>query len=284
MANIHLKFVDDLTVAESLKLKKQLIANPDTDQPRPLEYRNRTEHILPDSESKVITLLENIQKYADDHKMKVNCDKSKVILFNTAKKWDFKPLLTFGESNYMNIVEDATVLGVQIQSNLKWNLNTDYICTRAYSRIWMLRRLKANGAGIIDLVDVYSKQVRCVLELAVAVWSPGLTVGQAAQIERVQKSACAVILGEQVDYKNALSKLNLKSLSERRKDLCLKFGRKCLKNEKFKQWFVERPNDLSNIQTRSNKSTFLPVNTRTNRFSKSPLPYLTSLLNEAEVK
>ena len=48
-----------------------------------------------------------------------------------------------------------------------------------------LRRLKANGAGIIDLVDVYSKQVRCVLELAVAVWSPGLTVGQVAQIERV---------------------------------------------------------------------------------------------------
>ena len=213
MANIHLKFVDDLTVAESLKLKKQLIANPDTDQPRPLEFRNRTEHILHYSESKVITLLENIQKYTDDHKMKVNCDKSKVILFNTAKKWDFKPLLTFGESNYMNIVEDATVLGVQIQSNLKWNLNTDYICTRAYSRIWMLRRLKANGAGIIDLVDVYSKQVRCVLELAVAVWSPGLTVGQAAQIERVQKSACAVILGEQVDYKNALSKLNLKTPS-----------------------------------------------------------------------
>ena len=192
--------------------------------------------------------------------------------------------MTFGESNYMNIVEDATVLGVQIQSNLKWNLNTDYICTRAYSRIWMLRRLKANGAGIIDLVDVYSKQVRCVLELAVAVWSPGLTVSQAAQIERVQKSACAVILGDQVDYKNALSKLNLKTLSERRKDLCLKFGRKCLKNDKFKRWFVERPNDLSNIQTRSNKSTFLPVNTRTNRFSKSPLPYLTSLLNEAEVK
>ena len=49
----------------------------------------------------------------------------------------------------------------------------------------MLRRLKANGAGIIDLVDVYSKQIRCVLELAVAVWSPGLAVGQ-AQIERVQ--------------------------------------------------------------------------------------------------
>ena len=59
----------------------------------------------------------------------------------------------------------------------------------------MLRRLKLNGAEIEDLVDIYIKQVRCTLELAVPVWSPSLTKGQSAQIERVQKSACAVIQG-----------------------------------------------------------------------------------------
>ena len=37
MKNIHLKFVDDMTVAESVNLKKQLIANPDVNQSRPLE-------------------------------------------------------------------------------------------------------------------------------------------------------------------------------------------------------------------------------------------------------
>ena len=131
--NIHLKFVDDLTVAESLKLKKQVIPNSD------IEFRNRTEHIMPDSESQIIPLLKDILEYTESHKMKINCEKSKVMLFNTAKKWDFKPLIQFGEGDAMKIVENAAILGVQIQSNLKWNLNTDYICTRAYSRVLIVR-------------------------------------------------------------------------------------------------------------------------------------------------
>ena len=183
----------------------------------------------------------------------------------------------------MKIVENAAILGVQIQMNLKWNLNTDYICTRAYSRIWIFRRLRAKGASIEDLVDVYTKQVRCILELAVAAWAPGLTMGQVAQIERVQKSACAVIMSDRfIDYDDTLAVLSLKTLSERRKDL--KFGKKCLRNDKYKSWFVERNPDPCNIQTRSEKSKLLPVQTRTRRFTKSPLPYLTSLLNEEGVK
>ena len=88
MKNIHLKFVDDMTVAESVNLKKQLIANPDVNQPRPLEYHNRTEQILPESESQIIPLLNDILEYTRKNKMKINSDKSKVILFNSAKKSD----------------------------------------------------------------------------------------------------------------------------------------------------------------------------------------------------
>ena len=226
LKNIHLKFVDDLTVAESINLKKQLIPNPDPDQPRPLEYHNRTEHILPESESQIIPLLKDIMDYAESHKMKINSDKSKVMLFNTAKKWDFKPQINFGNGDQMTIVESTPLLGVQLQSNLKWNSNTDYICTRGYARIWMLRRLKANGADLTDLVDVYTKQVRCTLELAVPVWSSGLTRGQVSQIERVQKAAVAVMLGDHVsEYKKDLSVLNLKTLTERKNELSLNFAK-----------------------------------------------------------
>ena len=49
----------------------------------------------------------------------------------------------------------------------------------------MLRRLKQLGASDDELKDVYEKQIRCVLELAVAVWSAGLTISQASQIERL---------------------------------------------------------------------------------------------------
>ena len=74
---------------------------------------------------------------------------------------------------------------------MKWDMNTNYICGKAYDRIWMIRRLKALGATNTELVDVYIKQVRCVLEMAAPVWTPALTKGQITQIERVQKTVCA---------------------------------------------------------------------------------------------
>ena len=118
MKNIHFKFVDDMTVAESVNLQKQLIANPDVNQPRPLEYHNRTEQILPESDSQIIPLLNDILEYTRKNKMKINSDKSKVILFNSAKKSDFKPSLTFDNSENVTIVESTSLLGIQIQSDL----------------------------------------------------------------------------------------------------------------------------------------------------------------------
>ena len=39
----------------------------------------------------------------------------------------------------------------------------------------MLRRLKPLGASEADLLDIYEKQIRCILEFAAAVWTSGLT-------------------------------------------------------------------------------------------------------------
>ena len=155
----------------------------------------------------------------------------------------------------MPIEQCTSLLGIKIQSDLKWNTNTDDMCSKAYSRIWMLRRLKTNGADVEDLVDVYTKQVRCVLELAVSVWTAGLTSTQKAQIERVQKTACAVILGSYYDdYSSALIDLKLSTLMKRRIDLCITFGKKCIKSEKYGNWFDPRPTDNENVLTRAKKN------------------------------
>ena len=71
-----------------------------------------------------------------------------------------------GDDN-LEVVESFKLLGVKLRSDLRWVENTDYICKRGYSRLWMLRRLKALGATQTELVDVYEKQVRSILELAV---------------------------------------------------------------------------------------------------------------------
>ena len=55
---------------------------------------------------------------------------------------------------HLGLVESCNLPGVIIQSNLKWNKNTDDICKRAFDRMWMIRRLKALDANNNELIDV----------------------------------------------------------------------------------------------------------------------------------
>ena len=97
------------------------------------------------------------------------------------------------------------LLGLIITSDLKFSKNTDYIVKKAFKRIWMLKRLKNLGASDDQLIDVYLKQIRSVLELAVPAWHSSLTISDALSIERVQKAALQVVLGPHYSsYRSAL--------------------------------------------------------------------------------
>ena len=78
------------------------------------------------------------------------------------------------------------------------------------------------------------------------------------------------------DYENALDILGLESLEERRNKLCSKFALKSAKHTKHKNWF--KPN-LKTINTRGKKPKYCPVYSNHTRFNKSPLSFLTYLLN-----
>ena len=75
----------------------------------------------------------------------------------------------------------------------------------------MLNRLNKLGASQSEIVDVYNKQIRCVLELA----------------ERVQKCALHVILGDSyISYDQTVITLEAEQLSDRRSKLCLNFAKR----------------------------------------------------------
>ena len=93
----------------------------------------------------------------------------------------------------MEVVEQFKLLGVIVRRDMKWYDNTNYICQKGYERLWMLRRLKGLGASEAEMLDVYNKQVRSVLELAVPVWQPAITQQEVKQIERVQRCALYII-------------------------------------------------------------------------------------------
>ena len=88
---IHLKFVDDLTLAESINLPDKLVKVPDEQRAQPDNHHARTGHVLEPEESRVYKQLMKTQRYAIENGMKINPKKTKLILFNPSKNIDFIP-------------------------------------------------------------------------------------------------------------------------------------------------------------------------------------------------
>ena len=273
----HLKYVDDFSILEAVNRYDLEVS---TSLPQPHNYHSRTGQILPESKSNVALAIQDLLRYSLDHDMKINHDKSKLMLFNTSRVHDFIPAITMN-GDQLDVVEEMKLLGVVITSDLKWSKNTEYITKKGFNRLWMMRRLKRIGASEEDLLDTYTKQVRSLLELAVPVWHAALTVYDRTQIERVQKTAFSIILGNKyTSYKDALETLEMDTLEERRGNLCLKFALKASVHPQFKNWFQEfRASKPRKVNDDKNDKYVVPY-ARTNRFEDSPIPYLTRLLNE----
>ena len=88
-----------------------------------------------------------------------------------------------------------------------------------------------------------------------------------------------LILGNRYsDYDNALKFLQLDRLSERRRKLCLNFAKKCIKHEKAAKIFP-----LKQLKKKLRSNELFKVNfASTERYQKSTIPFLQSLLNKEE--
>jgi hypothetical protein len=71
-----------------------------------------------------------------------------------------------------------------------------------------------------DLKTFYCCVIRSTLEYSAQVWNGNLMQAQRNDIERVQKRALRIIVPE-YEYNRALQECELKTLQERRDDLCV---------------------------------------------------------------
>lgn len=257
-------------------MKTQLSVLSVTERHQPDTFHERTGHRLSPEHSRVFKKLVETENYAQENNMKVNYRKTKLMVFNPGKIRDYFPRFEFNKME-LEVVEEVKILGVIIRNDLSWGPNTDYMVQKANRKLWYLRRLSKLGASTDDLLEVYTKQVRCHLEFAVAVWHPSLTSEDRVKIERVQKSAACIILGQDYrSYRKAIKQLELETLFERRNKLCKTFAKRAQKHPKFTKWF--KPNTKRSC-TRNLPTRFCEVVARTDRFKQSPISYLTNILN-----
>ena len=125
------------------------------------------------------------------------------------------------DTKALESVDSHKVLGVTIQSNLKWNLHINEVVAKASKRLHFLRVLKRGGVPPADLLKVYFALIRSVLEYCCPVWHNALPVKLSDSIERVQKRALRIIFPA-LHYQEASATTACVPLHTRRMELCSK--------------------------------------------------------------
>ena len=221
-------------------------------------------------------ILTQLTEWSHNNHMKLNplkCITMTVTFMKNPAPFD---TLYIGESPLPN-VQTVKILGVHIQSNLKWDDHVNEILKKCNKKLYMFRMVKKYKLPIADLVTIYTGYIRPVLEYCVPVFNGGLTLKQVQSLERVQKRVCRIILGKDyISYENAIVECKLERLETRREKLCIDFAKSLSNNPHCKDWLPKQKN--VGISLRSIPK-FNQYKCKTNRFRNSAIPYFIDLLN-----
>ena len=276
--SISVKYVDDHSSAVRINLKTCLTKDP-VDRPKPLNLHERTGHVLMKHKNALQNTLDDLHQFTQDNLMKINKAKTNIMLFNTSRKYDFPPELTLpGSTNYLNVIENTKLLGIRLTTNLRWSDHTSYLCKRAASKFWMLRRMKMLCIDPSIIVDFYFKEIRSICEMACQVFHSGLTKQQSQDIENIQKKSLKIILVNLYsNYEEACTLLNAEPLSDRRITQCITFVKRAVKSGLHTDIFTPASNTMN---TRSGNNLVKEYTCNTKRFFNSPLVYLSRIYNQ----
>ena len=129
---MHALFIDDPSEAVAVNLS-QSMSDP-VQRPYPLNFHERTKQVL-----KSYTLQENLNKiehFTIKNRMNINEKKSKIMIFNMSKKYDFPPELLFQNEELLEYLKESKLLGIKLDTSLKWYSNTAEIYKKSISRIF----------------------------------------------------------------------------------------------------------------------------------------------------
>ena len=247
--NDEIKFVDDLTVSESVP-KFAL--------------------------SQIQDSVTEIQDWSESNHFRLHEKKCKELRIDFKKHRSvFPPIQVNGKP--LELVEEAKLLGLTITSTLKWNKHVNNIISKSSKRIYLLVQLKRAKVPNKEIVNFYTICIRPILEYASTVFHYSLPKYLSDELERVQKRALRIVYPSK-HYNEALSESGLATLYARRHAACVKLFNQILDdpNHKLNELVPRSVSPLSyNLRKKKN---FLIPKFCTDRFRNSFI--VNSCLNE----
>ena len=270
------KYFDDLTVVEVINLLNIGISSARVKETIPSDLPEHNQ-LVNNNSLKSQMYLDKINQWTEGNLMELNEKKTKSIIFNFSKNYQFKTNLILKKQE-VEVINETKLLGLIITSDLRWDQNVDYLVKDANKRMIMLHAASKFTSDKQVLKGIYFTRIRCKLDQSAVVWNSSLTQRNISDLERVQKSAVRIICGKNYDsYSETLKELHIQRLSERRDMLCLKFAKKSLKVENFKHLFpiISKQHKM---KTREN-DLYTVNNGFSARYQKSAIPAMQKILN-----
>ena len=128
-AAITVKFVDDLSMAVRVNLELDLTG--DEGRPKPPNFEERFEYKLKDESNALQVMIDDLRVFANERNMVIDEKKSSVIKFSKSRTKDFPTEMKM-HNKFLQVKQSIKVLGVILTSDLKFEANTEYMCTKAY--------------------------------------------------------------------------------------------------------------------------------------------------------
>ena len=214
--------------------------------------------------------LVKIEKWTEDKQMALNKSKTKYMVINFTKKFQFSTRIQL-QNVLLEEVQECRLLGLTITNELSWDRNTENIIKNANKIMLMILKLYEFNIPTEDLVHIYILFIRSLVEYCCAVWHSSLTEEDSSSIERIQKVALRMILKEDYsDYPSSLQVSGLETIKQRRTQLSLSFAKKCLKSDRMSDLF---PLNNKTVKPRPHEKYYVTP-AKTECLAKSTVPYL----------
>lgn len=277
-SSARLKYIDDMSLCQTVN--KSDLRPIDWEMQRPLNFRDRTLHYLPEHANHLQNTINGVHEFCKIQKMIINEKKTQTVIFNTFKSKDFTPRIRNQNDEFYQNTEEFKLLGVDLASDkikgISFNNYIDKCLQKGYTNLWIIRRLAEQGVSIENLLLAYNSRIRVCVEQNLPLYMFSLSDNLKKKIERLQKTSFFIILGKKSnkDYLENMKTLNAVPLEQRRIEIAENFAKKILKHPEHRNIFQFTGKGT----TKSGKKVVVPF-CRTARYERTAVPALAHIIN-----
>jgi len=234
-----------------------------------------TESIGANEISKMPSFLQQVMDWSRHNKMNLNPKKTKELIISFATSTKLPDTLMVDNSQIRR-VDSCKLLGMCIQSNLKWDTHINELISKASMRLYFLCSLRRAGVKPDKLQQYYVACIRSMIEYGAVLYHAGLTKKQSSELEAIQTRAEHIIYGRVEPPTSAME-----SLSDRRTNACIKLFNQMV-SPSHRLHHLLPPRHLSQYNLRRQRQ-FAPSNIMTTkRYNAEFVNYCVTNFNTAK--